>query len=101
MHIARLCRPTEHALQTHQAAALRKDFQREASLLKQMRHPHVVLYIGWFSSKTMGGGGGRRPSSSSSLPVTSLCFVTELCSTSLYTLLHDPQMARAAQPWAR
>ena len=56
------------------------DFVREVALLKRLRHPHVVLFMGWFLS------------SSSYLAADaeheSLCFVTELCWTSLYHLLH-------------
>ena len=57
------------------------DFVREVALLKRLRHPHVVLWMGWFLS------------SSSYLAADadneSLCFVTELCWTSLYHLLHS------------
>jgi serine/threonine protein kinase len=59
---------------------LKGDFVREVALLKRLRHPHVVLFMGWFLS------------SSSYLAADaeheSLCFVTELCWTSLYHLLH-------------
>ena len=63
-----------------QETELLGDFVREVALLKALRHPHVVLFMGWFLS------------SSSYLAADaeheSLCFVTELCWTSLYHLLH-------------
>jgi serine/threonine protein kinase len=76
------------------------DFRREVALLKQLRHPHVVLFLGWLLSSSSdladGGGGGGGSEGGAAL-----CFLTELCWTSLYRLLHDPAVPASALPWAR
>eukprot|EP01052_Picozoa_sp_SAG31_P018023 SAG31_NODE_1259_length_9077_cov_3.520049_3_plen_361_part_00 len=67
------------------------DFKREVQLLKRLRHPHVVLFMGWFWS--CADNSGKKIANQQSL-----CLVTELCWTSLYRFLHESKMQL---PWAR
>ena len=62
------------------------DFKREVQLLKTLRHPHVVLFMGWFLSSSE----QLTPTATAATP--SLCLVTELCWTSMYHLLHESQV---------
>ena len=69
------------------------DFVREVALLKRLRHPHVVLFMGWFLSSSSYLAADAQQSS--------LCFVTELCWTSLYHLLHTTSNRNSVQlHWA-
>ena len=66
------------------------DFKREVQLLKRLRHPHVVLFMGWFLSSS--------DELASPNAEQSLCLVTELCWTSLDHCLHESKMQL---PWGR
>jgi serine/threonine protein kinase len=57
-------------------ASVEEDFCREVQLLRKLRHPHIVLFMGWCRA-------GK-----------DLCIVTELCTTSVEAIVHGDQRAR-------
>jgi serine/threonine protein kinase len=56
--------------------SVEEDFCREVQLLRKLRHPNIVQFMGWCKAGT------------------DLCIVTELCTTSVEAILHGDQRAR-------
>ena len=61
--------------------SVEEDFCREVQLLRKLRHPCIVMFLGWCKMQHEKGG-------------SDLCIVTELCTTSVEAILHGNQSGR-------